>query len=149
MRDSLRGDAPSAYPRECDTHAGSQGGSAQRPTRGRGQDVDLPTGHRRYAARPVARKRAPTRGASLPSDFPASYQRSTPEGCLFHSPAVEARSAEDPGFRISLFPGSLGLRPSDHRATKDAPLRGALSASPFRRILVRHPRGVAGLFCDT
>ena len=51
--------------------------------------------------------------------------------------------------RISLFPGSLGLRPSDHRATKDAPLRGALPASPFRRILVRHPRGVAGLFCDT
>ena len=54
MRDSLRGDAPSAYPRECDTLAGSQGGSARRPARGRGQDVDLPTGHRRYAARPVA-----------------------------------------------------------------------------------------------
>ena len=66
MRDSLRGDAPSAYPRECDTLAGSQGGSARRPTRGRGQDVDLSTGHRRYAARPVARKRAPLSGCFVP-----------------------------------------------------------------------------------
>ena len=31
------------------------------------------------------------------SDKSDGSDRSTPEGCLFHSPGVEARSAEDPG----------------------------------------------------
>ena len=109
----------------------------------------------------------------------------TPEGCLLHSPGVEARSAEDPGLpeirliyttpigcrslgRSSMktdpwrgrggrgptdFPGSSGLRPSDTRAMKNAPLRGASPTRPIeprssgraplrgaRSIGIGHPR---------
>ena len=66
---------------------------------------------------------------------------STPEGCLFHSPGVEARSADDPGSPAIRF---IYMRPLAGRSLQRSPLRPTPCGVEGRRGDVGFP-GSSGL----
>ena len=85
--------------------------------------------------------RVPDRTAQSPIGRGGRRSGSTPEGCLFRSPGVEARSADDPGAPAIRL---IYMRPLAGRSLLRSPLRPTPSGVEERRGDVGYP-GSSGL----